>query len=107
MKKTLLNHRQEKGCGLGRESEEQSVKAGVRQGSCLSLLLWCDCRTSSPAPGPTRTLSRPSGPTSSSLLEASGKLVSLKGIYCLLESKGLELLHNAQVRSSLKYACRT
>ena len=37
--------------------------------------------------------------------EASGKLASLRRISWLLDSKGLEILYKAQVRSSLEYAC--
>ena len=37
--------------------------------------------------------------------EASGKLASLRRISWLLDSKGLEVLYKAQIRSSLEYAC--
>ena len=37
--------------------------------------------------------------------EASGKLASLRRISPLLDSKGMEVLYKAQVRSSLEYAC--
>ena len=37
--------------------------------------------------------------------EASGKLASLRRISWLLDSKGLEILYKAQIRSTLEYAC--
>ena len=37
--------------------------------------------------------------------EASGKLASLRRISHLLDSRGMEVLYKAQVRSSLEYAC--
>ena len=39
--------------------------------------------------------------------EASGKLASLRRISWLLDSKGLEILYKAQIRSTLEYACLT
>lgn len=37
--------------------------------------------------------------------EVTGKLASLRRITWLIDAKRLEVLHNAQVRSSLEYAC--